>query len=315
MKIINHTDIEKLNIPALQYMKWVRCALLKQYECIIPPKISIHLPEEGFFNTMPCYIQSDGVMGVKVVNRFIHNNPALDATIMLYNSTNGELEALMDGSLITTMRTGAVAATSIIELKNPRKVNHLSIIGLGVTARATILCLLESIPNEFFEIKLFRYKEQAELFIKRFEHHPNVRFKIVDRYDDLIVNADIVISCVTSANTIFGQDEWFKEGVLVVPIHTRGFQNCDLFFDKVFGDLTGQISGFKYFDKFKKFEEFAKVIQGKVAGRENEKERILIYNIGIALHDIYIANKISIQTKQANIKKIDFKKQLSKFYI
>ena len=89
-----------------------------------------------------------------------------------------------------------------------------------------------------------------------------------------------------------GKDEWFKEGVLVVPIHTRGFQNCDLFFDKVFADDTSHVDGFKYFKQFKKFSEFDKVLHKEVVGRENDKERILSYNIGIALHDIYIAKKI-----------------------
>lgn len=315
MKIINHSHIEQLNLAPLKFMEWVRSALMKQYDCIVPPKISIHLPDDGFFNTMPSYIPSDSVMGVKVVNRFIHNNPALDAVIMLYDSANGELKALMDGTLITTMRTGAVAATSIIELKSSKKANRLSIMGLGVTARATILCLLESASDEIFEIKLLRYKDQAELFTERFAQYSNVFFTIVDSYEDLIVGADIIVSCITSADMIFGKDEWFKEGVLVVPVHTRGFQNCDLFFDKVFGDVTGQISDFKHFDKFKKFDEFAKVIQGQLNGRENEKERILVYNIGMALHDIFIANEIFNGMNIDNVSGINFKERLPKFYI
>ena len=86
--------------------------------------------------------------------------------------------------------------------------------------------------------------------------------------------------------------EWFDEGVLVVPIHTRGFQNCDLFFDKIFADDTAHVMNFKNFEKFKAFDEFANVLLNKVQGRENDKERILAYNIGLALHDVYFASKI-----------------------
>ena len=49
---------------------------------------------------------------------------------------------------------------------------------------------------------------------------------------------------------------------------------------------------FKNFDKFKKFAEVAQVLRSEAVGRESDDERILIYNIGISLHDIYFANKI-----------------------
>lgn len=317
MKIIKHSDIESLEISPLQYMQWVNSMLLTLYNSIVPPKISITLPKGGFSNTMPCYIPDVNAMGVKVVNRYVDNSPALDASILLFNSTNGELKSLMDGSMITAMRTGAVAATSILKLKNKKDVNLMGIIGLGVTARATLLCVLDSTPDEKFKIKLLRYKEQAEDFIERFNKYENVEFEIVESTKDVITDSDIVLSCVTYTGELIGEDEWFKEGVLVVPVHTRGFQNCDLFFDKVYGDLTSQISHFGNFDKFKYYNEFAQVLQGKDKGRECEKERILAYNIGIALHDIYIGNEIYnlIDISDNETIDIEFKEKLSKFYI
>lgn len=316
MKIIKHSDIVALGIPAMQFMMWVKEALYQQYDSIVPPKISVHLPNDGFFNTMPCYMPLADAMGVKVVNRYLSNDPALDATLMLYQASTGKLKAIMDATLITTMRTGAVAATSIIELKKKDTAFcRLSVMGLGVTARATILCLLEASPNESFEIKLLRYKDQAELFAQRFAQYENATFTIVDNYEDLIIDADVIVSCITSATELIGRDEWFQKGVLLVPVHTRGFQNCDLFFDKVFGDVTGQISHFKYFEQFKYFDEFARVIRGDIKGRDNDKQRILVYNIGQALHDIYIADKIIGLIDSNEIAEFDIKETLPKFYI
>ena len=79
---------------------------------------------------------------------------------------------------------------------------------------------------------------------------------------------------------------------MVIPVHTLGFTNCDLFFDKVFADDYGHVKHFKYFDKFKSFAEVSDVVNGIKPGRENDEERILVYNIGIALHDIYYAGQI-----------------------
>lgn len=188
-------------------------------------------------------------------------------------------------------------------------------LGLGVTARATMWCLLESFPDEFFEVTLLRYKDQAEQFAERFKTYPNVSFHIVNSNKELIVGAEIIVSCITSATELIGRDIWFDEGVLLVPVHTRGFQNCDLFFDKVYGDLTGQISGFKYFDRFKIFDEFAQVVIGKNPGRENNQERILVYNIGMALHDIYIGNRILSMFEPELEREIAFKEFMPKFYI
>jgi ornithine cyclodeaminase len=184
-----------------------------------------------------------------------------------------------------------------------------------VTARATVLCLLESLPDEHFNIRLLRYKDQAESFAERFRSYKNASFTIVDTHEELIVGADIILSCITSATDRIGCDEWFKEGVLLVPVHTRGFQNCDLFFDKVFGDLTGQISGFKYFDHFKSFNEFARVLDGTAEGRTDKRERILVYNIGMALHDIYIAHKIEALVDDEQVPHLELKEELPKFYI
>jgi len=72
----------------------------------------------------------------------------------------------------------------------------------------------------------------------------------------------------------------------------RGFQNCDLFFDKVYGDDTDQIRNFKYFDRFRQYDELHHVLQGKNPGRTSDDERILSYNYGIGLHDVLFASKI-----------------------
>jgi len=78
----------------------------------------------------------------------------------------------------------------------------------------------------------------------------------------------------------------------VIPICTMGFQNCDLFFDKVFTDEIEQIRGFKYFDKFRSLANVTDVLNGNREGRTNDQERILVYNYGIAIHDLYFAMKL-----------------------
>ena len=100
------------------------------------------------------------------------------------------------------------------------------------------------------------------------------------------------------------------------PIHTLGFTNCDLFFDKVFADDTGHVHHFKNFDKFKNFAEVCDVVNGEKQGRENDSERILTYNIGISIHDINFAANIysMILSADGEVPSVNFEDPTEKFW-
>jgi ornithine cyclodeaminase len=147
--------------------------------------------------------------------------------------------------------------------------------------------------GKHINIKLLRYKDQAEKIVSEYSSYHNVTFNIVDTIEEFVEDTDVIVSCITDANGLLVPDvSLFKPGVLIVPIHTRGFQNCDTTFDKVFADDTGHVQGFKYFNQFKHFAEISDVLKGENIGRSSDDERILSYNIGLGLHDVYFASKI-----------------------
>lgn len=293
MKSITNSEIVALNISATECVDWVREAFIMKSECQLPAKISVHPTGNDFFTTMPCLLPKEyGRFGAKVVSRIVGRVPALKSDMMLFDSNNGELLALVDCDWITAMRTGAVAALAIKTFRNSTAKEY-AFIGLGSTARATLTCLLESCKNEQLNIRLFKYKDQAEKIANEYKHYPNATFSIVDNTSDLVRGADVVVSCITDASGLLVEDEsLFKPGVLVVPVHTRGFQNCDTTFDKVYADDTDHVKGFKYFSQFREFHQIEEVLKGEVKGRENDSERILSYNIGLGLHDVLYASRI-----------------------
>ena len=293
MRNITNGQIVALNISASECVEWVREAFIMKSECQLPAKISVHPTGNDFFTTMPCLLPKEyGRFGAKVVSRIVGRVPALKSDMMLFDSNNGELLALVDCDWITAMRTGAVAALAIKTFRNS-VAKEYAFIGLGSTARATLTCLLESCKDEQLNIRLFKYKDQAERIVQEYKHYANVSFTIVDNTSDLVRGADVVVSCITDAGGLLVEDEsLFKPGVLVVPVHTRGFQNCDTTFDKVYADDTDHVKGFKYFSQFKEFHQIEEVLKGEVKGRENDSERILSYNIGLGLHDVLYASRI-----------------------
>lgn len=315
MKIISQQQIRDLNISPAKCVEWVRESFALKEHALLPAKISIHPQGNDFFNTMPCAIPAPhNYFGVKIVHRIKGGVPALGGDILLYDSKNGELLAMLDADWITTMRTGAVATLAIQTFRKKYTVNY-GIVGLGNTGRATMLCLLESEPDLMHNVYLMRYKNQAELFIERFKDYPNVTFTVCDDIKELIGTSDVIVSCITEADGLLCDDDsMFREGCLVVPVHTRGFQNCDLFFDKVYADDTAHVCGFKYFSKFKQFAEIQDVISGLKPGRESEKERILSYNIGLGLHDVVYASKIYEMCKE-HTTDVVMNRETDKFWI
>ena len=315
MKIISQKQIRELNISPAKCVEWVKESFSLKETAQLPAKISLHPQGNDFFNTMPCLLPAPyNCYGVKVVHRIKGATPALGSDLLLYNSATGELLAMFDADWITTMRTGAVATLAIQTFRKSDAKTY-AFLGLGNTGRATMLCLLDSEPDVMHEVILMRYKDQAELFIERFKEYSNVKFTICDDTNELIEKSDVIVSCITEASGLLCENNnLYKEGCLVVPVHTRGFQNCDLFFDKVYADDTAHVCGFKYFNKFKQFGEIQDVISGKIKGRTSDKERILSYNIGLGLHDIVYASKI-YEVLKDNSNEIEIVRETDKFWI
>lgn len=247
-----------------------------------------------FFMTMPCLLPPEfSRFGCKNASRFSCSHPSVKSYMMLCDSSNGDFLALINCDWITSWRTGATAALAVKTFRNS-KASIYSFMGLGCAGKAALECFLDSTKDEKKTVRLLRYKDHAEKAIAKFAgKYPETEFVISDSTDDLVDNADVIVSAITQAPGLLVEDTTlFKPGVLLVPIHTRGFQNCDRIFDKIFGDDYGQISGFQYFNEFKSFHEFSQVLIGEVPGRESDEQRIIAYNIGLGLHDVLFAAKI-----------------------
>lgn len=320
MKIISEQLIRSLNITPKQCIDWIYESFSLKKMAQLPAKISVHPKDTDFFTSMPCLLpppigdskdtatENIQYFGIKEVHRIKGAVPSLGSDMLLYNALNGELLAIIDCDWITTMRTGGVAAVSAKALRK-KSATHYGFIGLGNTARATLLCVLENEPDTCFDVSLLRYKDQAESFVERFKQYDNVRFKIVNHIDTLASTVDVFISCVTSADGLLVKDEKvFRPGVTVIPVHMRGLQNCDTTFDRVFGDDTAHVCGFKYFKQYRAYNEIGEVLNGNDKGRTSDTQRIIDYNYGLALHDVVYASKIYEKIDGTDVQNVEMKK-------
>lgn len=113
----------------------------------MPPKLYVTLPQ-GDFRTMPAYLPSLGIAGVKIVN--VHpNNPArglptVMALTILLDIATGKPEAVINATQLTDMRTGAAGAVASKHLALKKEV-VLGLIGTGRQAHAQVAAIAQEI--------------------------------------------------------------------------------------------------------------------------------------------------------------------------
>lgn len=284
--LLSHKDIKGLNLDIKEIIDEIKQALKKHAlnQTILKPKISL-VPKEGtFYTAMPGGIKGE-YLGLKLIERFPNENyPGIFGTMLLNDEETGKLISILDATWLTSMRTGAVAAITM-ELLAKKNSEEISIMGLGNTAIASLLCIKSLFPN-LKRVRLLKYKDKHIEFSNRFKNE-NLVFEYIDTLETFIRNSDVIISCITYADKPFANPEWLREGVLILPIHSRGWQSCDKIVDKIYTDDYYHTKHF-----IENCEgELGEVLIGKVKGREAQ-EKIIAYNVGMAIDDIALAKLI-----------------------
>lgn len=291
MLILNDEQVRSSNITLKEADSLVRKAFLTKGEAMLPPKISLHIHESGFMNTMPAVIPDLNLMGVKIITRFPGRTPSVDGDILIYDYTTGNLKALMNAFYITTLRTGAVAALAMKTFAVPNY-SRIALVGMGNVGKAVMESVIANYADSPLQIAVLEYKNRFDAFVASLPKNENVSFIRCHSMKELVSDSDVVFSCITNAVDILAEPEWFKPGVTLIPVHTKGFQTCDLVFDRIFADDTGHVCHFGNFSKFRYYNEISEVLKGKDPGRHSNSERIISYNIGLALHDIIFADRV-----------------------
>lgn len=173
---------------------------------------------DGDLRTMPSYLEKQDISAVKVVNVHPNNRkkydlPTVMATIILVDPQTGSPLAIMGGTRITDMRTGAAGAVAAKYLaRKDSKV--VSLIGAGAQARTQLMGLL-SVYRNLEEVKVWsRTKKTRETFVTEMEPVCSASANIVSVADvkDAIKGADIVVTTTPSREPLV-LDKWVKEGV------------------------------------------------------------------------------------------------------
>ena len=200
--------------------------LLNEGQAVIPTKIVMELPpgekERGRMNGLAAYIGGDWeVAGIKWVpsfpkNPYQSNLPRANALIILNDTHTGMPKAIMDGTVISAMRTGAVSGVGAKYLA--RKNSEVAaIIGMGVQARTQAMALKETLPK-LKEIRGFRRTREKGLEdAKEIEKLTGVKTVAVESVEKAVRGADVVVTA-TCADEPLVHQSWLKKGCLLIHV-------------------------------------------------------------------------------------------------
>ena len=173
----------------------------------VPPRIAAFVPERGLLGAMPGYV--DGVLAAKLVTLFPGHEPSHQALIAVFDADTGTATAVMDGTHITAVRTGASSAVATRALaREDAKV--LAVLGAGVQGR-----------SHLDAVRRVRRFEEVRIASRTFEHAQALANEegaiALESFEDAVHGADVVCCCTHAAEPILRR-EWLSPGTHVTSV-------------------------------------------------------------------------------------------------
>jgi ornithine cyclodeaminase len=259
----------------------------------------------GFLGVMPAYLDAGGALGLKAV-AFYPGNAARGlhthmATILLLDAATGALRSVMDGRLITEMRTAAVSAAATKHLAR-RDARVLAFLGAGVQARSHVAALAEVFRAELIQV-WSRTPASAAAFAREIAGAGGIRVAVKATPEEAVRGADVICT-VTSSETAVLHGAWLQPGAHINAVgacrpdwremDTAAVAGARLFVDSraaalvEAGDIVLPITEGAFGETHIQ-GEIGEVFAGKRPGRTAPQEITLFKSLGQAVEDVATA--------------------------
>jgi alanine dehydrogenase len=281
----------------------------------MPPKSYVYFKRhQGDFRVMSAYLEKLGAAGVKIVNVHPRNPkeyglPSVMATILLLNSETGAPIAIMDGTWITNIRTGAggAVAAKYLARKDSRVV---AMIGAGAQARSQLIALKEVLDIEEVRVNDV-VPEQMKRYASERGKKLGIDVKPAGNVEKAVKGADILVTVMLARKPLVMND-WISEGMHINAIgaDAPGKQELDPEILKrakiVVDDLEqashgGEINTALSEGIIKRedvYAEIGEIVTGKKPGRTSDDEITIFDSTGLAIQDIATDWKVYLKARE-----------------
>jgi len=268
----------------------------------MPPKPGIHTRENAFIHAMAAYVPGLDAAGVKWVSGYPANQqkglPYISGLLILNDPDTGIPIAIMDAAWITAKRTGAATAVAAKYLAR-RNSSTVGIIACGVQGRSN----LEALACQFdiTSVKAYdKYPEVAKKFSEEMSQMVQSEIEVVNNPKDAVVDLDIVVTSgpILEHPIPVIEKDWLAEGSFASPVDFDSYWTGAALVqaDKLATDDIGQMDYYRDVGYFKTtpqaYADLGEIAAGIKPGRENDSERTMSINLGIAPADMVTAKLI-----------------------
>lgn len=291
----------------------------------MPPKVYLDF-NKGDLRCMPTYIPSMNIAGVKNVNVHPDNKhlPSVMATITLIDPETGFPLAIMDGTHITNMRTGAAGGVAAKYLAHGYATSA-AFIGTGIQAKTQLEALL---------VTKFSLQE-VRIYDTNIENVKKFREYIINNYDLKVVHAKSVQTAVEDTDIIttttpvrkpIVKEDYISKGMHINAIgaDAEGKQELDVGILKKAdividnweqashsGEINFAVSQ-RIITQEDIYANIGEIITGKKPGRTSLDQITIFDSTGLAIQDISCAN--AIYRRLMEDKKLRQKLQMIEFF-
>jgi ornithine cyclodeaminase len=321
LRFLSGPDIEALSISNADVVTAVEDAVRAHGDGRVVMEPRVHLVPDnngaGHFNVLRGHLSAPGVSGVKVVGDFVSNYaaglPSELGLLTLYHPETGVPLSIMDATMITARRTGAMTAVGARYLarQDSRVLGH---VGARGTAFWNVVMLDEMFDLDEIRVTS-RRPESREAFARELEAVTGARVRVTANAEEAYDGADILVeaSRLTEPEPLLRTSS-VKPGAFVVPYGTISAVELDLLdvMDKVvvddwreaqsgrFGALRRHVDSGRL-SAASLHAELGQIITGRRPGRESGDERILFWHRGLPILDIAVGLAILRRAEEQGV--------------
>lgn len=265
-------------------------------------------PHGSFLASMPAYLRESGALAVKLVT-LAEKNAALGmpthlATVLLFDPATGALLAVMDGRLITEMRTAAVSAAAARSLARSGAAT-LALLGSGVQAKSHLEAF--ALVRALKRVRVWSpTRDHREAFAREQSARTGLRVDALASAEGAVRDADLVVVATASREAVLC-GAWLAEGAHVTGVGAfrpdrRELDGAAVARASVFVDSRAGAAA-EAGDLIRAREEGAitaghvrgeigEVFAGRIAGRRDAREITFFKSLGMAVEDAATAQHV-----------------------
>ena len=275
-------------------------AALSSGQASVPVRLSVPLAHDGVALTMPASLAGAPVYSVKLVSVAPGNTalgrPVVVATVLLADARTGDVLAILDGTALTALRTGAAGGVAARLLSRPESA-RVALFGAGAQARTQLeaLACVRAIREVAVVARDPAHAASFRAWAGAARSLASIAVRAADA-KEAVASADIVVTATSSPTPVF-DGRWLPDGVHVTAVgsfrpdmreldeHTM--RGARIVVDQRGAALAeaGELRGTHDDDVV----ELGEIVAGRVPGRTSARERTVSKSVGNAIQDLVVA--------------------------